>query len=68
MIIAIWVLLKLPTTTPSATAPIAAACSGVFTPKPTATGSGVCDLIRATLAATSPVSGVRVPVIPVIET
>jgi hypothetical protein len=39
-----------PTTTPSATRPIASACSGPRTPKPTATGRSVPALKRATAA------------------
>jgi hypothetical protein len=48
--------------------PIAAACSGVFTPKPTATGRSVCFLIRSMAEATRSESGAAVPVMPVMET
>src|SRR5690242_2440494 len=42
--------IAVPTTTPSAAAPIRRACSAVLTPKPTQTGSAVWLLIRATAA------------------
>jgi len=57
-----------PTTTPSALRAIAAACSAVRTPKPTATGSAVWRLMRATASATLELSGAAMPVMPVIET
>ena len=57
-----------PTTAPSETPAIALACSGVRTPKPTTTGSGVRALMRVTLRSTAAVSGARVPVIPAMET
>src|SRR6516162_3531509 len=57
-----------PTTTPSALDAMAAACSAVRTPKPTATGSLQWRLMRATAAAVFAVSGAAVPVMPVMET
>src|SRR6516162_2439536 len=57
-----------PTTTPSAPDAITAACSAVRTPKPTATGSLVWRLMRATAAVTLAGSAVAAPVMPVIET
>jgi hypothetical protein len=57
-----------PTTTPSAPCAIARACAAVRTPKPTATGSAVWRLMRATADLTLPVSGAAMPVMPVIET
>ena len=47
---------------------IAAACSALRTPNPTATGNAVCRLMRATAAATLPGSGAAEPVMPVMET
>ena len=60
--------IAVPTTTPSADAPICLACSAVLTPKPTQTGKSVWPLIRFTAAATLPVSASAEPVMPVIET
>ena len=57
-----------PTTTPSAPAAIARACLAVRTPKPTATGSLVWRLMRATASVTLLTSGAAAPVMPVIET
>src|SRR5262245_52542318 len=57
-----------PTTTPSAPDAITAACSAVRTPKPTATGSLVWRLMRATAAVTFAGSAMAAPVMPVIET
>src|SRR5262249_57307572 len=57
-----------PTTTPSAPDAIVAACSAVRTPKPTATGSLVWRLMRATAAVTFAGSATAAPVMPVIET
>ena len=47
---------------------IAAAWSGVLTPKPTQTGSGVAVFTCATIFATFSGSGAWVPVMPVTET
>ncbi len=57
-----------PTTTPSATRAMAAAFSGVLTPKPTQTGRAVARLMRATSGATSSATAAAAPVMPVIET
>ena len=46
--------IAVPTTTPSAEAPITRACSAVLTPKPTQTGRSVWPLMRLTAAATWP--------------
>ena len=57
-----------PTTTASAPCAISRAFSAVLTPKPTATGSLVWRLMRATASETRDVFGVADPVMPVIET
>src|SRR3972149_5970826 len=58
----------LPTIPPSATHPIACACSGVEMPKPTHTGSAERALTRPTTASTSDGTCVLAPVTPVRET
>ena len=57
-----------PTTTASAPCAISRAFCAVFTPKPTATGSLVWRLIRATASDTRVAFGVAEPVMPVIDT
>src|SRR5690606_15523825 len=57
-----------PTTTPSATRAMAAACSGVRTPKPTATGRSVERLMRVTLASMESNAACCLPVMPATET
>ena len=57
-----------PTTAASAMRAISAACSGSRMPKPTATGSRVCRLMRATSGATSSATAAFWPVMPVTET
>ena len=55
--------------TPSALAPMAAACSGVEMPKPMAQGTlGLACLARATMAPTSVVIWLRTPVTPMEDT
>ena len=58
----------LPTMTPSATAAIRAASSGVATPKPTAIGTRDCFRISPTLFPTSATSRNCAPVMPVSDT
>ena len=60
--------MALPTTAASANSPMAANCSGVEMPKPTATGSAVALRMRAILAATAPSSASRLPVTPASDT
>src|SRR5690606_33264687 len=57
-----------PTITPSATRAIAAACSGVRTPKPTATGKSVAALNRFTASSMLACAACCLPVIPATET
>src|SRR5262249_27205910 len=57
-----WSTSTVPTTAPSATRAIAAACSGVRMPKPTATGRSVCRFTLATAPRTSASSAALVPV------
>src|SRR5690606_27548774 len=57
-----------PTTTPSATLAIASACSGVRTPKPTATGRSVARLRRATYSPIEARAACCLPVTPATET
>ena len=59
---------RLPTITPSAISPTAATCSGVPTPKPTATGTSAAARTRSTTSPSSGGSAVRSPVTPVTET
>src|SRR5690606_17084673 len=60
--------MAVPTPTPSAAAPIARACSAVFTPKPTQTGRPVWPLMRVTASETAVVFDSAAPVMPVIDT
>src|SRR3546814_10871426 len=57
-----------PTTTPSATFAIAAACSGVRTPKPTATGRSVAALRRVTASSMLVCAACWSPVMPATDT
>jgi hypothetical protein len=60
--------MALPTTTPSASEPSSRACSGVETPKPITTGTGLAARTAATRAVRSGGSPARAPVTPVTET
>jgi hypothetical protein len=60
--------MALPTTTPSASEPSSRACSGVETPKPITTGTGLAARTAATRAVRSGGNSDRAPVTPVTET
>ena len=68
MTLATALTIAVPTTTPSAEAPMVRACSDVLTPKPTQTGRSVWLLMRFTAEATFAVSASAEPVMPVMET